>query len=122
MDIQERVEEITDVFPVSIEALVRLFDIELDKKAILPEGISGQIEKLDNGKYKISCNKSDGNYPFRIIKFCGIVRGWAFLKGYYLTFHFQHFCCLFQKNGSRIRLFLEYLSSLTRSQKMYLKT
>lgn len=45
--------------PVNIEAIIRSLGIELDKKAELDSGISGQIERLSDGSYKISVNKSD---------------------------------------------------------------
>ena len=103
MDIQERVEEITDVFPVSIEALVRLFGIELDKKAILPEGISGQIEKLDNGKYKISCNK--GDHYFR--------------QRFTMAHELSHFLLHKEKVGNGVTDDVKYSNTTTTSHEFY---
>lgn len=51
--------------PVNIEGLIRELGIELDKKADLDEDIAGQIERLENGKYKISVNKDDHYYRQR---------------------------------------------------------
>lgn len=51
--------------PVNIEGLIRELGIELDKKADLDESIAGQIERLKNGKYKISVNKDDHYYRQR---------------------------------------------------------
>ena len=45
--------------PVNIEGIIRSLGIELDKKAELDNDISGQIEKLPDGSYKISVNKAD---------------------------------------------------------------
>lgn len=45
--------------PVNIEGIIRSLGIELDKKAELDDSISGQIEKLSTGAYKISVNKND---------------------------------------------------------------
>lgn len=51
--------------PVDIEGLIRELGIELDKKADLDEGIAGQIERLEDGRYKISVNKKDHYYRQR---------------------------------------------------------
>ncbi|MBV6448928.1 ImmA/IrrE family metallo-endopeptidase [Nitrosomonas sp.] len=45
--------------PVNIEGIIRSLGIELDKKADLDDDISGQIERLPGGSYKISVNKKD---------------------------------------------------------------
>ena len=45
--------------PVNIEGIIRSLGVELDKKAELDDDISGQIEKLPDGSYKISVNKND---------------------------------------------------------------
>ena len=45
--------------PVNIEAIVRGLGVELNKDAELPEHISGQLELLGSGTYKISTNKQD---------------------------------------------------------------
>lgn len=55
---------------VNIEDLIRSLGIELDKNANLPEGISGQIEKIGkdefgDDKYKISIQKNDHYYRKR---------------------------------------------------------
>lgn len=44
---------------VDIESLIKRIGIQLDSKAILPEGISGQIERLSSGQYKISANANE---------------------------------------------------------------
>jgi len=51
--------------PVNIEAIIRCWNIELDKRADLPEGVAGEIRKKDDGGYKISVNKSDHYYRQR---------------------------------------------------------
>jgi len=43
--------------PVNIEAIVRSLGLELDKKATLDDEISGQLERLEGRKFKISANK-----------------------------------------------------------------
>ena len=45
--------------PISIESLIRELDIVLDKKADLADNIAGQIEKLPDGRYRISVNRKD---------------------------------------------------------------
>jgi hypothetical protein len=49
--------------PINIEGIIRKLDIQLDKKAELDEHISGQIQKLPSGGYKISTNIK--NHYFR---------------------------------------------------------
>lgn len=51
--------------PVNIEEMIRLFNIELDKKANLDDNILGEIRKLPDGRYKISINKNDHYYRKR---------------------------------------------------------
>lgn len=51
--------------PVNIEGIIRSMGIELDKRADLAPEISGQLERLPNGKYKISVNKADHYYRQR---------------------------------------------------------
>jgi predicted transcriptional regulator len=51
--------------PVNIEAVIRSMGIELDKKANLAADISGQIERLGEGKYKISANRADNYFRQR---------------------------------------------------------
>ena len=51
--------------PVNIEAIIRCWNIELDKRADLPEGVAGEIRKKDDGGYKISINKADHYYRQR---------------------------------------------------------
>ena len=51
--------------PVNVEGIIRSLGIELDKKAILDEEISGQIEVLEGKRYKISANKTDHYYRQR---------------------------------------------------------
>lgn len=50
--------------PVNIEAMIRSFDIELDKNSNLPEGVLGEISK-DGDRYKISIKKTDHYYRKR---------------------------------------------------------
>lgn len=49
--------------PVNIEGIVKGLGLLLDKKADLEDEISGQLEKLPLGKFKISANKK--NHYFR---------------------------------------------------------
>jgi len=51
--------------PVNIEQMIRDLGIELDKKAPLDPEISGQIELLENDKYKISANRDHHYYRRR---------------------------------------------------------
>jgi len=51
--------------PVNIEGIISALGIQLDKKANLDSEISGQIERLDDGKFKISVNKNDHYYRQR---------------------------------------------------------
>ncbi len=51
--------------PVNIEGIIRDLGIRLDKRADLDSEISGQCERLDDGTYKISANKSDHYYRQR---------------------------------------------------------
>lgn len=44
---------------IDVEGLISSFGIEFDAEAVLPEGISGQIEKLPDGRYKISANHKE---------------------------------------------------------------
>jgi Zn-dependent peptidase ImmA (M78 family) len=55
----------TSCAPVNIEQLIRDLGIELDSKAELHSDISGQLERLDDGKYKISVNKNHHYYRRR---------------------------------------------------------
>lgn len=50
--------------PVNIEAIIRSFDIELDKNANLSERVLGEISK-DGDRYKISIKKTDHYYRKR---------------------------------------------------------
>lgn len=51
--------------PVNIEGIIRAMGVELDRKAPLDKEISGQLERLPNGKFKISVNKNDGYFRQR---------------------------------------------------------
>jgi Zn-dependent peptidase ImmA (M78 family) len=51
--------------PVNIEAIIRGLGIELDKRAELDTEIAGQLVRSDDGKFKISVNKSDTYYRQR---------------------------------------------------------
>lgn len=54
--VEKACEELADV---KIEALIRDIGLLLDKEANLESGILGQIERLDDGRYKISIKKDD---------------------------------------------------------------
>jgi len=58
-DIYEIIKPHLSERPVNIEAVIRALGIELDKKANLNSAIAGQIQKLSDGKYKISVNKAE---------------------------------------------------------------
>lgn len=45
--------------PVNIEAIIRGVGIELNKKAELDADVSGQLERIGPGSYRISANKKD---------------------------------------------------------------
>lgn len=51
--------------PANIEQMIRDLGIELDKKAKLDPEISGQIELLEDDRYKISANGDDHYYRRR---------------------------------------------------------
>lgn len=51
--------------PVNIKGIARSLGIEVDKKANLDSDISGQIEQLENGRYRISANMVDHYYRQR---------------------------------------------------------
>lgn len=51
--------------PVNIEAIIRGVGIQLDKKAELETEISGQLERLGPGSYRISANKADNYFRQR---------------------------------------------------------
>ena len=51
--------------PVNIEAIIRGVGIELNKKAELDTEISGQLERLGPGSYRISANKNDAYFRQR---------------------------------------------------------
>lgn len=57
--IPEIIEKHSSGDSVDIEDIIRDMGIVLDKKADLPSSISGQIERLENGSYKISTNKAE---------------------------------------------------------------
>ena len=57
--LQSRYMDILNEAPVNIEALIKLFNIELDKQAELVDGILGEIRRQDDGKFKISVKKGD---------------------------------------------------------------
>jgi len=61
---RENFDRILSTPPVNIEALIKLFNIELDKNAELPDKILGEIRKVD-GNYKISVRKNDHYYRKR---------------------------------------------------------
>lgn len=58
-NLSEKYKEILSSAPVNVEALIRLFNIELDKNANLAEGILGEIRKKEDGRYKISVKSND---------------------------------------------------------------
>ncbi len=45
--------------PVNVEAIIIGLGVELDKKAELKNGISGEIALLPGERYRISANKAD---------------------------------------------------------------
>ena len=49
------IKEHSQLGPVSIEALIRSIGIELDMEAELESGISGQIAKVSEDRYKNIC-------------------------------------------------------------------
>lgn len=51
--------------PVNVEAIIRSLGIELDKRAELDPEVSGLIEQLPSGKYRIAVNKADHYYRQR---------------------------------------------------------
>ncbi|WP_303675111.1 ImmA/IrrE family metallo-endopeptidase [Vampirovibrio chlorellavorus] len=58
-EIRKTISKFISECPVNIEALIRELGLELDPKAKLDEAIAGQIQKLEDGRYKISVNKDD---------------------------------------------------------------
>ncbi len=59
---REKFAELLEIYggpPVNIEAVIRGLGIELDKKARLAAEISGQIEKCNDGRFKVSVNAAD---------------------------------------------------------------
>lgn len=65
----KNVDEILDQYlnkaPVNVEAIIRALGLQLDKKADLADGISGQLERLPEGLFRISANKNDHYYRQR---------------------------------------------------------
>jgi hypothetical protein len=57
--------EYLESVPVNIEAVIRAHDVELDKNADLKNDVSGQIELVSDGSYKISIQKTDHYYRKR---------------------------------------------------------
>lgn len=51
--------------PVQVERIIRGLGIVLDKTAELDPEISGQIERLEDGRYKISVNRNDQRFRQR---------------------------------------------------------
>ncbi|MBY6163254.1 ImmA/IrrE family metallo-endopeptidase [Mameliella alba] len=51
--------------PVNIEAIIRAVGVDLDKKADLDPEIAGQLQRLEDGSFKISVNKADTYYRQR---------------------------------------------------------
>ncbi|WP_164749833.1 ImmA/IrrE family metallo-endopeptidase [Nitratireductor alexandrii] len=61
----ELIERYTADAPVRIETLIEALGVELERKAELHPRIAGQIERLDDGTFKISVNKDDHYYRRR---------------------------------------------------------
>lgn len=55
----EIVMSFTSEAPVNIEGIVEALGVELERKADLHPEIAGQIEHLEEGKFRISINKND---------------------------------------------------------------
>lgn len=51
--------------PVNIEAIILGLGLELDKKADLGDEVSGQLERLDQDKFRISVNQHDNYFRQR---------------------------------------------------------
>lgn len=60
-----KADEILSVAPVNIEALIEAAGLQLERKAQLHPSISGQIERLADGGYKISVNEKDNYFRRR---------------------------------------------------------
>ena len=65
METQDIIDKLTLSAPVDIERMIRDFSIDLDAKADLPKGISGQIELSHDDEYRISANAKDSYYRRR---------------------------------------------------------
>ena len=53
------IEKHSQTAPVNVEQIIRDLGIELDKKAELDPEVSGQLERLEDGLYKVSTNKAE---------------------------------------------------------------
>jgi len=56
LDPYEIIDKWTSKAPVNIEAMARDFGLEVDKKAELADGISGQLARSKDGSYIVSAN------------------------------------------------------------------
>lgn len=61
----ELIERYTAEAPVKIESLIEALGVKLERRADLHPRIAGQIERLDDGTFKISANKDDHYYRRR---------------------------------------------------------
>lgn len=65
VDITTLLQDYTKSTPVNVEAIGRSLGLEVNKKAILPHGISGHLMLLPNGKYEIAANADEHYYRQR---------------------------------------------------------
>jgi Zn-dependent peptidase ImmA (M78 family) len=65
MSLREKVEARTKSLPVNVEGLIEDVGVDLARKAELDPDISGQIEPIGHGKYRISVNRNDSYYRRR---------------------------------------------------------
>lgn len=63
--INKDLKDLLNNIPVNIEGVIRLYGIDLDKNANIADGISGEIRKVNEEKYKISIQKKDHYYRKR---------------------------------------------------------
>jgi len=63
--VNELIELYTSKAPVNIEKLIEALGLQLERKADLHPRIAGQIERLNDGTFKISVNKADHYYRRR---------------------------------------------------------
>lgn len=64
-NLAEKYNQYLSTAPVNVEGLIKLFNLELDKRADLSKNVLGEIRRKDDGKYKISVSKNDHYYRQR---------------------------------------------------------